>query len=79
MGNEMSALRLYLPLARLGKVLDVQKGGLVSASFVSVSGFFLAFGFCLFLFCFSLVAGSGGEFRGSKKKVLGKVAALPFL
>ena len=54
MGNEIYALRQYLPLVRLGKVLDIQKGGLVSASFVSVSRLF----FCL---CFSSWLQGSGE------------------
>ena len=69
----MSALRLYLPLVHLGKVLDIQKGGLVSASFVSVSGLLLYF-FCL---CFGSWLQGLGE--NSEAKVPSKVAALPFL
>ena len=72
MGNEIYALRQYLPLVRLGKVLDIQKGGLVSASFVSVFDLFF------FRLCFgSWLQGAGGKIQRPKGPV--KVVALPFL
>ena len=62
----MNALRLYLSLVRLGKVLDLQKvlwSRLIWFLSQLVPLWFLVFGFCFSWF----VGGSlGGEFREKK-------------
>ena len=80
MGNEMSALRLYLPLVRLGKVLSLQKSGLVSFFwFQSQSLTFLAFVSVSYFVSVLVWLQDRGENSEVPKKVLCKVAALPFL
>ena len=67
MGDEVNALRLYLPLVRLGKVLDLQKvlwSRLIWFLSQLVPLWFLVFGFCFSWFVGG--SNSGGRIQKSK-------------